>query len=496
MQRRDYYIEFHEELDRALQAFVRERLEKDPFAFHVAGHSVAIPLVTSLFYQLMGEREAYNAARLKGKSISSSLAPAVSYLACFSCDAPTGETGETGETDEDTPTGETGKTGETDEDAPDGETEEKNDPQAHEWQEALKPFRGQLVFYLYNYRQLNYLAPLLRHLDTPAVLLSSFDLPDEAEELHLPACVTSVPFPLDCPDHPREAAFSSNFPFLYAEVYTFDLLVRMLAPRCVICLEGCHAEEQAWAVIARDYGIPAVGIQQGWPSMIRTGFRQLPFADYFTWGDRFNACWQRYNPRPRFASLGYMYEVEDAVSTAGREAVSFFLQGPLFLSDGNYLQELIGLLEEAAAACPEQLFWVREHPEFPLPETERSRIKALSNIAFVSDLPLKQVMRRSRIVVSHFSSSLMECLVHGALPLAYDPTSGSRYYPDLEAEKLGKIAKNPEEFRACLSFMQDHYEQIREQVRRRIPAWFARTGRDTLEAMKKRLLSFPVRGDG
>lgn len=464
MQTRDFYIEFHEELDRALQSFVDGRLREDPGAFRILGHPVEIPLITYLFYQLTGERAAYNASRLQGKTISESLERIASYLAHFAWDAP-----------EPLPL-------------------PASDYRQHEWYGLLSPFRGQLAFYLYNYRQLRYLAPLIRHLDTPAVLLCDFDVPDEADELDLPPCVTAVPFQFATGKVTGAGNLAANFPRLYCYAYTLDLLVRLLAPRCIVCLEGCHYEEQLWAVVARTYRIPSVCIQQGWPSMMRTGFRRLPFDHFFTWGQRFNACWQRYNPFPHFAGLGYMYEAEGVEVAEGRDAVSFFLQGPFYLSDEAYQEEFVDLIRQQALAFPSVPFLVREHPEYKLWETGCASLETLPNITFVSDRPLADVFRRSQVVVSHFSSSLMECLVHGAIPLVYDPTARSRYYPDIEAEKLGRIATTPAEFRACLADIRENCGQFRRQIGEVLPGWFARTAQDTLEAMKKYLLALPVPG--
>ena len=50
----------------------------------------------------------------------------------------------------------------------------------------------------------------------------------------------------------------------------------------------------------------------------------------------------------------------------------------------------------------------------------------------VTDGKLAEVFARTRVGVAHYSSSLMEGVAHGAVPLVYDPTEGSRYSPDVE----------------------------------------------------------------
>lgn len=219
--------------------------------------------------------------------------------------------------------------------------------------------------------------------------------------------------------------------------------------------------------------------------MMRTGFRRLPFKYYFTWGKKFNVCWQKDNPLPEFVEMGYMYEVEDKSKTMKRDCIAYFLQGPLFLSDESYLNELINLIKEQAKSFPKWNFLIREHPEFKLPGSVLADLVQWGNVEIVSAVPLNDVLARSRVVVSHFSSTIMECLVHGAIPLVYDPTTGSRYYPDIERERLGMIAKTPDEFKTKLSYILDNTALFQKYIHKGVNSWFSNTGIRTLAAMKK-----------
>ena len=58
----------------------------------------------------------------------------------------------------------------------------------------------------------------------------------------------------------------------------------------------------------------------------------------------------------------------------------------------------------------------------------------IPNIEMVTDGKLAEVFARTRVGVAHYSSSLMEGVAHGAVPLVYDPTEGSRYSPDVDYE--------------------------------------------------------------
>lgn len=128
--------------------------------------------------------------------------------------------------------------------------------------------------------------------------------------------------------------------------------------------------------------------------------------------------------------------------------VLFFLLGEK--DDSRYFDDLVEQITDAAALYFDQLFLVREHPEYKLSEEVLSEWKTYPNIKIVSDHPLKEVYNRSLITVSHFSSCLMEGIIHDSIPLVYDPTTDSSYYPDLEKEGLGKMTKTKKEFHQYL----------------------------------------------
>lgn len=451
MDKRDYYLEFYELLDSCLHEFLEKTEKKVPSIFRIRGYSIKIPVVTYLFYQLMNQRDYYNKCRKRKKSIVESFANVFAYLERF--------------TKHDT-------------------TEEYRNTiniTDHPWYDKLSSFQEALLIYVFNQRQLNYLVPIITHLGCPIILLSEKVL---IEDIELPDNITAIEIKSSPKRFINNIVIEKKYSLISAYANTLDILLRCLSPKCIICLEGCHYEEQLLATIANSYHIPTICIQQGWPSMIRTGFRHLPFKYYFTWGKNFNSCWQKFNSQPEFIEMGYMYEVEDKSKNTKRNCITFFLQGPLFLSDQSYLSELTNLIKEQAISFPNRIFLVREHPEFQLPNNILAELSHLSNVEIVSTNPLKEILNRSLVVVSHFSSTIMECLVHGAIPLVYDPTTNSRYYPDIELEKLGMIAKTPDEFHTTLTYILENIASFQEHAQNELDSWFSNIGISTLDAMK------------
>lgn len=171
--------------------------------------------------------------------------------------------------------------------------------------------------------------------------------------------------------------------------------------------------------------------------------------------------------------------------------MTFFLQSPHFLSDLKYYDEILKLVGDSADLYPDIDFLVREHPEYRMEKQELRKLDTYSNVRIVSNWDLKEVFNLTLVVVSHFSSVLMEGVVHGCIPLVYDPTTCSRYCPDVEKEGLGRIAKTEEDFQLCLKEILEEQEEcsgerlcsyLRRMEEQR-QQWFAATDGKTIERM-------------
>lgn len=453
MKQSDYYLEFYDELDKRLEHFGVSS-DRSRRSVCLAGVSVQDALQTHLFYRLSMERNAYNRCRRQGMAVEEAMSRVDAFLNRLRNMAPMSLEGA-------------------------GE-DSLLDVQKHPWREPLEECHGCVLVYVYNARQLYDLTPLINQVGRPVVLLSEYDIPDETE---LPEYVTALPVEFSHCRIFTDRDFECRFPLFFHYAHTFSILLQLMRPAGVICLEGCRFQEQLLAVEAENLGIPSYGIQRSWPSLMHGGFRRLPFRYYYTWGERFSRLWAVHNPVPSFVPLGYMYEVEPLRRGEEQSCVSFFLQAPVHLSDEVYFTQLLELIREAAERWPEVTFLVREHPEYRLDESLLRSLQFRGRVEIVSESPLNEIYARTRILVSHYSSSLMEGLLYGCRPLVFDPTDGSRYFPDVEKEGLGCIARTREEFMACLARMLEDNVPLGFQRQE----CFAATGTDTLDAMVSHL---------
>ena len=323
------------------------------------------------------------------------------------------------------------------------------------WFEFLSLQQGNLLVYVYNNRQLNYLLPLVNRLNRPVLLLCESCVDEEVE---VNDNVTAIEMPFT----------DSSLPELQRYCASFHAVLEALHPEGVLVLEGCHYQEQILAIVAQKLGIPDIALQQGWPSFMHTMFRHFPFSYYLTWGKGLNGQWQKYNPDTRFIPTGYLYNVQRKNGTA----VTFFLQSPRFLSDDNYFRQLVSLIEETAERYPNKEIGVREHPEYRLDTTTVERLQRHDNVRFMSDLPLSEAFARTQVVVSHFSSALMEGMAHDCIPLVFDPTQHSRYTPDVEALGVGCVASDKLSFFKKLAYIEQHIAVYTEKILTEKDYWF------------------------
>lgn len=430
MNQKDYYIEFYTSIDHLLKQYLEDIEKKNPSLLILGNHYVELPLRNMLFLNFWNDKEFYNKRRKEGENYKDSVNRLTEKLKQFAI--PGNE----------------------------NEFNEEVDITIFPWYEILLQYKNQIVFYIFNERQLTYLVPIIREIKKTVLLLSEYDI---EEDVDLPETVTALTIEFSGCRQFKNNYIEWNFPLVYHYFNTFDLLMRILTPSSVTVLEGCHYQEKILGVIGKSYDIPTICIQQGWPSFIHTALCDYPYTYFITWGDFFSRLWERYNSLPTYYAMGYLYPVCIS-SVEEKRYITFFLQSPVYLSDNEYFNEINHLILSMSDKYLQLHFMVREHPEYKLPDLIIDEFRKRCNIEIVTDEELAIVFRKTQISVSHFSSSLMEGVAHGCIPLVYDPTANSRYYPDVEKEGFGLIASDKEEFEEKLFYILNNKEVFMECI--------------------------------
>ena len=215
-----------------------------------------------------------------------------------------------------------------------------------------------------------------------------------------------------------------------------------IRPRCVVVTEGNAPQDIITAEVCSQLAIPIFCIQQGWSPLVHSGFRNMSFDNMFVWGDGFAKLLAPYNPRQCFTVTGS--HVIQAISheppnlQSQSMVISFFLQSPCALLSTNGYEDFIELIVWCAKEYPAVRFVVREHPSYPVPVTLRAKMNEYDNIAFSSPIrdALSEVIRESSLVVSVFSTVLLEAVALGTVPLICSIGSMPNFEPDLEGAAI------------------------------------------------------------
>ncbi|MCB9228520.1 MAG: hypothetical protein H6618_02825 [Deltaproteobacteria bacterium] len=271
-------------------------------------------------------------------------------------------------------------------------------------------------------------------------------------------------------------------------------LLRKETPEMVILAEGNTPEDELMSRAASFLGIPVVCVQHGWNPVISCGFRNLSFDLFLTWGSVFSDILKKYSPEQRFVEVGHHgIEASSAINPdKSGKVVSFFMQSPTrFISEDHWNQCLL-LTETLARKYRTQTFVVRNHPNYPFSEEERHRLGLLPNI--VLSLPeyetLDDLLSRSLIAISVFSTVLLESMIRGVIPLIFNPTPMPRYYPDLEARSCGFEVKTIKEALERMEQLLSD-EELRESLLRSAEeqrkSFFIHTGMEAVRSLSGQL---------
>lgn len=345
---------------------------------------------------------------------------------------------------------------------------EEQDSANRGWYECLKGQENKVLVFATSPRILNYLRPLLKALEEDFVLLTTTPVADGFE---IPSNGTVVRLRMPKAKLFRNAEMEQALPWFYNFANAIGWFIEILRPRLLVCMDGCQSEYRLAAAFCNEKHIPSVCLQLGWPSYIHTAFRDLPYTYFFTWGDKFNPLWEKYNKHTHFIATGYM---EEATQNGQHRAITFFLQAPVYLNTEIYLGRMCDLIRATATCYPDIPVLVREHPEYRGTTRWLSRFIQCGNVHLVNDDNLTDVYACTKVVVSHFSSVLMEGLMYGCVPLVFNPTPGSNYYPDIEEERIGFISKNEEEFFSKLPVC------LRQVPLKELPQWFKAIGHEAI----------------
>ncbi len=239
---------------------------------------------------------------------------------------------------------------------------------------------------------------------------------------------------------------------------TYDLIYESLyiaKPKTVVVIEGQASVDEVTNQACKQLSIPCICIQQGWNNLAETGIRNMTFSKMLTWGDGFTELLQPYSPKQKFIPTGSHIiapfpesrNTHDAIKT-----IAFFTQPKSQVLNEQKENDFLGLLMWTAGEFPDIRIIVREHPN--LKETvDREMAKKFTNIAFMNprEYSLSETLGKSDLLVTICSTTILESITMGVVPLILNNTSQPRYWPDVDAFGAGIEVKNIEQAKKTIT---------------------------------------------
>ena len=347
-----------------------------------------------------------------------------------------------------------------------------------------RPREGQsrVVFVLDHVKFLDFLGPVLADLDDYAIVSVHAPLAERLAGSEIP----HVAIDRECPPRPREQTgpLLRDYRHLAGLVDAVESAAASLGASCLAVVEGNSPYDEVARAAAGILGVPCACVQQGWSPVPHIGFRGLAFDAMAVWGEGFAELLERHNPRQRFVVTGS--PAFDAPETGsdlrerlgGRRAVGFFTGTVSPLLAAEDVDEFNALIGQVGARLPDAVMVVREHPAHPLTDAARTELAELSNVVLTPapGYPLHDVMSCTDVVVSDYSTTLIEgaALLRPAVVL--NQTSMPRYVPDVEEHGIGVETTDPAA--ACdaiVRLVEDraHYESFAPGLERFRERFFA-----------------------
>lgn len=237
----------------------------------------------------------------------------------------------------------------------------------------------------------------------------------------------------------------------------FDILsdsIRRTRPRTVVVIEGNASQDEIVNQICKKEHIPCICIQQGWSPVIHTGFRKMSYSKMLVWGDGFADLLAPYNPDQRFITTGsHMLEANAKPAREDIKTITFFFQATTRLLDEKSWQEFVHLAIAVAEDHKDLTVAVREHPARPLRAQDKQALAAMQNVRFMNSdkYSIDAVMQETDLSVSVYSTTILESIAAGIVPVICNVTSLPRYCPDIAQALAGIEAESVEEARAAIN---------------------------------------------
>lgn len=236
------------------------------------------------------------------------------------------------------------------------------------------------------------------------------------------------------------AALARHMPGIALLADEIEQAVRSVNARVILLPEGNATDDEVVNQVGRHIGVKVACLQHGWSPLIHTGFRNMHYDAMLVWGQGFADLLVPYNPRQKFIPVGnhMLFETFGAPAHQQQAVVIFSMGMGLWMTEEDE-NLLMSLAPHIAERMPEHIVYVRPHPRHPFSDEMLDLWAKYPNIRVAAwpDVSLAEVLSRSRAAVSVYSSTILESIASGTVPVIFNMTTMPRFMPDVDKAGAG-----------------------------------------------------------
>lgn len=272
---------------------------------------------------------------------------------------------------------------------------------------------------------------------------------------------------------------NSKFPFnkLHDLVNGLKTSVMRSKPSAIFVVEGDAPFQSILAEIGRVLDIPVYCFQWGvfQHNKLRTAFSEMQFTKFLSWGPIFEDQLKHYNPHQNFISFGHLSSNKLARINNKIIFLGTYVNGAITNTDQELFFKLALSLAER---FPDQVVW-RPHPN--LLQGNRKELENLKNSKVKLLNPkesLSYQLRDSVVAVAISSSSLIDALYFGVIPISFNTTCLKEFPFPLVKTKVGFEYRNFDQALEQITDLmnnQDKISGIQKQIAATHTSFFSNT---------------------
>lgn len=218
-----------------------------------------------------------------------------------------------------------------------------------------------------------------------------------------------------------------SYPFnILQDLYNgLEISLKKIRPSAVFVVEGDSSYHSLLSEIGLQLNIPVYCFQWGIFDKLSLliNFAEMRFDKFLSWGPIYNKQLKSTNPDLKFISFGHL-EQKSRVTT-GNKIIFLSQYATSFITKSDQ-KCFVNLAKALAKKFPNQVIW-RPHPSVEIDDKELIKLKKEKVLVLSSRELLTKQLKNTIIAISIFSSSLIDALQCGVIPICFNTTCNKKY---------------------------------------------------------------------